>query len=301
MRTSEGGRCECGGNAVESVDAGGAGGRCGGVSDAAGRALPPSAGLLCAPRRRGRGCGENEAATFPENEKAIAEGNQDLLKFIEHIKEKRKIHYENFVRFWDENKGKDAFEKLRKNASAGFDAAGYRANAELANPYVKIAVMADIHANLNALEAVVQDAERRGITVFLNAGDIIGFGACPNEVIQMLYSKNALSVIGSYDLEVLDKSKKEKGSKKFALEFTRNALAKANETYLHALPIKLELEIAHKKLLMVNGTPDSDEHLHHDTSEEKFLEYSKNLWSRPNRLWSFTRTIHKESWRRPIH
>ena len=67
---------------------------------------------------------ENETATFPENEKAIAEGNQDLLKFIEHIKEKRKIHYENFVRFWDENKGKDAFEELRKNASAGFVAAG---------------------------------------------------------------------------------------------------------------------------------------------------------------------------------
>ena len=98
----------------------------------------------------------------------------------------------------------------------------------------------------------------------------LGSELFPNEVIQMLYSKNALSVIGNYDLEVLDKSKKEKGSKKFALEYTRNALAKANETYLRALPLKLELEIAHKKLLMVHGTPDSDEHLHHDTSEEKF-------------------------------
>ncbi len=44
---------------------------------------------------------ENEIATFPENEKAIAEGNQDLLKFLDHIKEKRKNHYENFVSFWD--------------------------------------------------------------------------------------------------------------------------------------------------------------------------------------------------------
>ena len=45
---------------------------------------------------------ENEIATFPENEKASAEGNQDLLKFLDHIKEKRKNHYENFVSFWDE-------------------------------------------------------------------------------------------------------------------------------------------------------------------------------------------------------
>ena len=219
---------------------------------------------------------ENEIATFPENEKAIAEGNQDLLKFLDHIKEKRKNHYENFVSFWDKEKSKNAFEELRKNASAGFVAAGYRTEAELANPYVKIAVIADIHANLNALEAVLQDAERRGITVFLNAGDIIGFGAFPNEVIQTLYSKNALSVIGNYDLEVLDKNNKGKGPKKFALEYARKTLAKAYETYLRTLPSKLELEIAHKKLLMIHGTPDSvDEHLYHDTPEERFQELAK--------------------------
>ena len=107
------------------------------------------------------------------------------------------------MRFWDEKKSKNSFEEMRRNASAGFVAAGYRTKAELANPYVKIAVIADVHANLNALEAVLQDAERRGITVFLNAGDIIGFGAFPNEVIQTLYSKNALSVVGNFDLEVL--------------------------------------------------------------------------------------------------
>jgi len=219
---------------------------------------------------------ENEIVTSPENEKAIAEGNQDLLKFLDHIKEKRKNHYENFVNFWEKEKSKNAFEELRKNASAGFVAAGYRTEAELKNPYVKIAVIADIHANLNALEAVLQDAERRGITVFLNAGDVIGFGAFPNEVIQTLYSKNALSVIGNYDLEVLDKNNREKGPKKFALEYARKTLAKAYETYLRTLPSKLELEIAHKKLLMIHGTPDSvDEHLYHDTSEERFQEVAK--------------------------
>ena len=219
---------------------------------------------------------ENEIATFTENEKAIAGGNQDLLRFLDYIKEKRKNHYENFVSFWDKEKSENAFEELRKNASAGFVAAGYRTEAELENPYVKIAVMADIHANLNALEAVLQDAERRGITVFLNAGDIIGFGAFPNEVIQTLYSKNALSVIGNFDLEVLDKNIRGKGPKKFALEYARKTLTKAYETYLRTLPSKLELEIAHKKLLMIHGTPDSvDEHLYHDTPEERFQEVAK--------------------------
>ena len=191
---------------------------------------------------------EKENSAFPGNEKPSADGHQDLLKFLEHIKEKRKNHYENFVSFWDKEKSENAFEDLRKNASAGFVAAGYRTEAELENPYVKIAVIADIHANLNALEAVLQDAERRGITVFLNAGDIMGFGAFPNEVIQTLYSKNALSVIGNYDLEVLDKNNKGKGPEKFAIEYARKTLSKAYETYLRTLPSKLELEIAHKKL-----------------------------------------------------
>ena len=219
---------------------------------------------------------QNEIATFPENEKAVAKGNQDLLKFLDHIKENRKKHYENFVSFWDEKKSKNAFEELRKNASAGFVATRYRTEAELANPYVKIAVIADIHANLNALEAVLQDAESRGITVFLNAGDTIGFGAFPNEVIQTLYSKNALSVIGNYDLEVFDKNIRGKGPKKFALEYARKTLAKAYETYLRSLPSKLELEIAHKKLLMIHGILDSvDEHLYNDTPEERFQELAK--------------------------
>ena len=54
-------------------------------------------------------------------------------------------------------------------------------------------------------------------------------------------------------------------------------LTKSYETYLRALPFKLELEIAHKKLLMVHGTPDSvDEHLYNDTPEERFQEMAKN-------------------------
>jgi putative phosphoesterase len=217
-----------------------------------------------------------EMVITPENEQAAAESSQSLLKFLDFIKEKRKNQYQEFVNFWDENKGKNAFEELRKKASAGFTAAGYIAKAELANPYVKIGVIADVHANLNALEAVFEDAKRRGITVFLNAGDIIGFGAFPNEVIEALYSKNVLSVIGNLDLEILDKNKKGKYPKKFAIEFTRKALKKSHETYLRTLPLKLELEIAHKKLLMVHGSPDSvDEHLYHDTPEKRFQELAK--------------------------
>ena len=58
-----------------------------------------------------------------------------------------------------------------------------------AKPDVKIAVLSDIHANMHALEAVVEDAEERGVDIFLNAGDSIGFGPYPNEVIELYVKK----------------------------------------------------------------------------------------------------------------
>ena len=218
----------------------------------------------------------SKIAITSENEQAAADQSQDLLNFLDFIKEKRKSQYQIFVSLWDENKSKNAFEELMKNASAGFTAAGYRTKEELANPYVKIGVIADVHANLNALEAVFEDAKSRGITVFLNAGDVVGFGAFPNEVVEALYSRNALSVIGNLDLEVLDKNKKGKGLKKFSTEFARKELKKSHETYLRALPFKAELEVARKKLLMIHGTPDAvDEHLLHDAPIERFQEIAK--------------------------
>jgi predicted phosphodiesterase len=212
-----------------------------------------------------------------EKPESTTEEQQGLLKFLAFIKEERKKQYEKFVSTWDTEKSKNSFEELRKNASAGFVAAGYRTQAEMANPYVKIAVIAGIQANLDALEAVIRDAERRGITVFLNAGDTLGLGVFPNEVVQMLYSKNTLSVKGNYDLEVLDKDGILEGPEKFFLEYNRRVLAKSHEIYLKTMPLKLELEMGRKKLLMIYGIPDAIIENHDGSEEEKeFQEFAQN-------------------------
>jgi putative phosphoesterase len=219
--------------------------------------------------------GENQLVQ--EKPESKAEEQQGLLKFLIFIKEERKKQFEKFVSTWDTEKSKNAFEELRKNASAGFVAAGYRTLAELANPYVKIAVIAGIHANLDALEAVIRDAERRGITVFLNAGDSLGLGFFPSEVVQKLYSKNTLSVQGNYDLEVLDKNKILEGPERFAVEYARRTLAKSYEIYLKTMPSKLELEMDRKKLLMIYEIPDVTGENHDGNEEEKkFQEFAHN-------------------------
>jgi putative phosphoesterase len=205
-----------------------------------------------------------------KNKKSAVEREKALPRFLAFIEKNRKNLYCHFVELWEENKASNFFEKLRKTTNAGFTIDKNKTKQTILKADTKIAVLADIHANLDALEAVVQDAEKRGIDVFLNAGDLIGFGPFPNEVVEFLHSKNVISVVGNYDLEVITNHAKNRGPKRIALEYAKKELAKSCGSYLLSLPREVRLEIAGKKLLIVHGSLDSmEEHLYHDTPVER--------------------------------
>ena len=189
-----------------------------------------------------------------------------LLNLLAYIKERKKNFYKQFVQIWDEKKQTGFFNNLRQNLRTGSEISENRIEQVISNPAIKIAVMSDIHANLHALEAVVHDAESKGATFFLNAGDSIGFGAFPKEVLDVLYVKKVVSVIGNFDLEVIENGSKERGMKRVALRFAKKELDKSSESYLLSLPFEIAMEVNGKKLFMVHGSPKSiDEHIYHDT------------------------------------
>ncbi|MHB8917786.1 MAG: metallophosphoesterase family protein, partial [Desulfocucumaceae bacterium] len=64
---------------------------------------------------------------------------------------------------------------------------------------MKTAVISDIHGNLCALEAVLEDIEGRGIKNVFCAGDLVGYGPRPNEVTELVRNKKIPTVIGNYD------------------------------------------------------------------------------------------------------
>jgi putative phosphoesterase len=200
-----------------------------------------------------------------------SKGLQALFNFLNYVQEKRKQHYKELVSLWEETKTKGFFVQLTKTINAEFTARKKeKIKLTLTNPTDKIAVLSDIHANLHALQRVTRDAQKKGCCVFLNAGDSIGFGPYPNEVIEYLCEKNVVSILGNYDLEVIEGKARAKGQKKLALDFARKELSKSCECYLYSLPRELRLEMAGKKLLMVHGSPASiDEHIYHDTPTEQ--------------------------------
>jgi len=141
---------------------------------------------------------------------------------------------------------------------------------------MKVALIGDVHANLPALEAVLEDAHRRDVEAVWNIGDFVGYGPFPDEVVKRLQQEEALSIVGNYDLKALKVSKK-KGSKNpekwFAFKWAHDNLSKPSRRYLKSLPEEMRLEIAGKRILLTHGSPASNkEHLTPDTPEERLRE-----------------------------
>lgn len=66
-----------------------------------------------------------------------------------------------------------------------------------------IAVISDIHANLEALTVVFNDIDRRGIKTVVCLGDIIGYGPNPRECLDLVIERCAWALMGNHDYAVL--------------------------------------------------------------------------------------------------
>jgi predicted phosphodiesterase len=68
---------------------------------------------------------------------------------------------------------------------------------------MRIALLSDIHANLEALEAVLEDLRPLGLEAAYSLGDSIGYGAEPERVIARLAAEGISSVLGNHELAVI--------------------------------------------------------------------------------------------------
>ena len=64
---------------------------------------------------------------------------------------------------------------------------------------MKYAIIADIHANLEALEVVLEDIKTQGCTHTACLGDVVGYGANPKECLDIVRGMNIPVVKGNHD------------------------------------------------------------------------------------------------------
>ncbi|MGE0087517.1 MAG: metallophosphoesterase [Desulfococcaceae bacterium] len=67
---------------------------------------------------------------------------------------------------------------------------------------MKIAILSDIHGNLEALEQVLADADRSEVSHIISLGDNIGYGPDPERVMQILRTRKIPSVMGNHEISV---------------------------------------------------------------------------------------------------
>ena len=104
---------------------------------------------------------------------------------------------------------------------------------------MKIAILSDIHANLPALQAVLEDMP--DVDVFLHAGDLVGYYPYANEVCDIAKKIGFLSVRGNHDAYVTENL--QPNSEKIAeyrTRWTQKLLSNNNLTWLAALPIEMD-------------------------------------------------------------
>ena len=106
---------------------------------------------------------------------------------------------------------------------------------------MKVALIGDVHANLPALEAVLEHAGRQGARDDVwNVGDFVGYGPFPDEVVKALRAEKTRSIIGNYDQKVLQVSRRKqewpKGKppeKWLAFKWAWENLSRDSRDFLH--------------------------------------------------------------------
>jgi diadenosine tetraphosphatase ApaH/serine/threonine PP2A family protein phosphatase len=104
---------------------------------------------------------------------------------------------------------------------------------------VKLAIFSDVHGNLEALEAMLAHATREGVGFYLCLGDVIGYGANPNECVDRVRGlKPSACLRGNHDAAVVD-ARERAFFHEVALagiHFSALHLTPDNTEYLRALP-----------------------------------------------------------------
>jgi predicted phosphodiesterase len=161
-----------------------------------------------------------------------------------------------------------------------------------------IAIISDIHSNLEALERTLELARERSVDEIICLGDIVGYGADPNACIDLVRDRTPYVLLGNHDQAAVDLSMTEHFNPyaRLAAEWTHDEITPENAAYVSGLPLTLQRH----GVLFVHSSPFEPEQWHYIISPadakfnfEHFTEpicflghshtpgvFSEDLWAR---------------------
>ncbi len=141
----------------------------------------------------------------------------------------------------------------------------------------RIAVFGDVHGNSAATAATLAAIDAAGPDEVVCLGDLVGYGAAPNETIDLVRERAIPTIIGNYDDGVgfdrddcgcayKDAAERERGQA--SLMWTRGVVTPERKAFLRGLLPEVRLEIDGVRLRLVHGSPRRmNEYLFEDRDE----------------------------------
>ena len=135
---------------------------------------------------------------------------------------------------------------------------------------MRLAIISDIHANLEALTTTLELIDKRNVDQVVCLGDIVGYGADPSECLRLVQERCQTIIIGNHDVAAVDLHKAEdfNVSARLAAQWTNGVLSVEEKNYLNQLPYTAEAE----NLLFVHGSPFEPEEFHYILSTRDALD-----------------------------
>jgi len=132
---------------------------------------------------------------------------------------------------------------------------------------MRYAFISDIHANLEALEAVFDDIDTQEIDEVICLGDIVGYGANPNECVDLVVKRCPIILLGNHDAAAIEQLSTQHFNihAKIAIEWTSKTLRNDIKDTLSELLLKSSID----QMTLVHATPYEPNMWYYITSLEE--------------------------------
>lgn len=132
----------------------------------------------------------------------------------------------------------------------------------------KIAILSDIHGNITALNAVLEDIQKRGIQKIFCLGDLMVKCTHPDLVIDKLREVCEVILLGNCDYSIC---KPESKGKDF---WTRNVIGEERATFVYNLPVSYEFYLSGHLVRLFHASPFSLDQIYNPTFSNKGTPYA---------------------------
>ena len=120
----------------------------------------------------------------------------------------------------------------------------------------RVAVISDVHGNVGALSAVLDDIDARGITTVLNLGDVVGKGPRGSESVKLSRERCAVTVRGNWDTFIANEPELPWGHG----QWVRDSLDDDDVAWLAALPNVHDLVMSGRRIRLFHASQTSEFH-----------------------------------------